>query len=185
MARRAKNEPYPLAPNYFFDLNGELAHGLGAYAVTEAGRIYSYFTHTYLAGSYQPQLGVYLKLRTPAGGILSKMLHQLVATLFVATDEPEAALVQHLDGNKRNNRSENLRWVSSQYVQRQSGLRRDNPSGYKGVTRLPGTEKYKATIGINGENQHLGCFDSPADAARAYNAAARRYEFGFLNAVPA
>lgn len=59
-----------------------------------------------------------------------------------------------------------------------SRLARENPprSGYRGVSRAKHgyRQPWTARIGHKGETYHLGYFADPADAARAYDEAARR-----------
>jgi hypothetical protein len=68
-------------------------------------------------------------------------------------------------------------------------MNRGRPKGqyktiYKGVSiNKPYTNKFRASIQINGEKKHLGYFDTAEDAARSYDIAARIYhgEFARLN----
>jgi hypothetical protein len=52
-------------------------------------------------------------------------------------------------------------------------LKRHNPAGFRGVTKRPnGT--YIAQIGVNYKRVHIGVYDTPEEAARAYDAEALR-----------
>lgn len=55
-----------------------------------------------------------LKVELSVGGKKSKMLvHRLIAEVFVENDDPiNKTMVTHLDGNKENNRAENLKWMN-------------------------------------------------------------------------
>ena len=53
-----------------------------------------------------------------------------------------------------------------------AGLRADNTSGLKGVSRYRG---WSAEIRVNGRLVHLGSFADRAKAGRAYDKAARYY----------
>ena len=58
-----------------------------------------------------------------------------------------------------------------------------NTSGFKGVSFRKDRGKYRAYISINNRIKHLGYYDTPEDAARAYDEAARFYfaEFACVN----
>lgn len=84
-------------------------------------------------------------------------------------DAPVGALVDHINGNRLDNRRANLRFVNRQQHARNSG-RRANCT-YKGIARS-GKQRWSAAITLDGRTTHLGTFGSPEEAALAYDAAA-------------
>ena len=52
-----------------------------------------------------------------------------------------------------------------------SRRRRDNTSGFTGATRRTDGKKWVASLRFRGRSLHLGSFDTPEDAARAYQEA--------------
>lgn len=55
---------------------------------------------------------LHLRLRKPGGAMKWMTIHKLVALAFLPAPTGDAAVVNHKDGNKRNNNPENLEWVS-------------------------------------------------------------------------
>lgn len=86
-------------------------------------------------------------------------------------------LVDHRNGNGLDNRRANLRPATEAQNRTSRRRRLDNTSGYKGVSWHKPSRRWTAVIAVRGRNQHLGSFDSPATAARAYDAAAH-VQFG-------
>jgi hypothetical protein len=82
------------------------------------------------------------------------------------------SFVDHVDRNGLNNTRANLRPATKAQNCRNTTLRRDNQSGFKGVTWTPHARRWRALIVAGGRRTHLGYFDDPATAARAYDAAA-------------
>lgn len=97
-------------------------------------------------------------------------MHRLI--LGYGPDDPH---VDHVNGDTLDNRRHNLRPAT--VSQNNANTRASwSSTGYKGVTRralADGTPRYAAKIGDNGTRRHLGTYDTPEDAARAYDAAAR------------
>lgn len=98
-------------------------------------------------------------------------------------------IVDHINGNKLDNRKKNLRIVTMSQSNMNRGLihfeRRQNVfSQYKGVWW--DRSKWRCAITVQGKKIYLGRFSNEIDAALAYNNAAIMYhgEFAKLNAVP-
>lgn len=82
--------------------------------------------------------------------------------------------VDHINGNKLDNRKSNLRLCSrSQNMANAPG--RGVTSRYKGVGWDRSRGKWHAKIMVDYKTINLGRFDSEIEAARAYDAAALRY----------
>ena len=101
---------------------------------------------------------------------------------LIADDAENGEVVDHINHNKLDNRSENLRICS----QKENLRNQKSGKRYKGVFYLKGRRKcWQAAIVVNGKKQFLGNFYSQEEAARAYNEAAIEYfgEFAYLNEV--
>jgi hypothetical protein len=90
-------------------------------------------------------------------------------------------LIDHKDTNTLNNQKENLRICTYSQNQRNSKLRKDNTSGYKGVSWKKKRNKWVAKISINSKQKHLGYFNDPKLAHDAYCKAAIEYFGDFAN----
>lgn len=89
------------------------------------------------------------------------------------------AHVDHVDMNGLNNTRGNIRPCTGVENRRNRGAQRNNTSGFKGVTWHKASNKWRAQIRQDGTRKHLGLFDSPEDAARAYDTAARELHGSF------
>lgn len=87
-------------------------------------------------------------------------------------DFPKDLEIDHINGDPLDNRIENLRVVEHQQNLFNSPKPKNNTSGFKGVEYLKNRQKYRARIGINKKKLHLGYFDDPIEAAKAYDKAA-------------
>ena len=82
--------------------------------------------------------------------------------------------IDHIDGNKANNKIENLRDVTKSQNQRNRGSVKGSLSIYCGVTKKS-EAKWCAKISVNKKQIHIGYFDTEEDAARAYDEHALMY----------
>lgn len=73
--------------------------------------------------------------------------------------------VDHINGIKTDNRPENLRDATHAENMRNSKLRKDNTSGFKGVTWDARAAKWQAQAHINGRCKFLGYFTEASEAA--------------------
>ncbi len=99
--------------------------------------------------------------------------HRLV-WLFFNEDLPP--VIDHIDGNKSNNRIENLRAADHTQNKHNVPKRRHNTTGAKGVVFHPKCtgKPYQAKIVSHGRTHSLGYYATVAEAAAAYEAGAKR-----------
>lgn len=67
--------------------------------------------------------------------------------------------IDHIDGNPRNNKIENLRECTLSQNQQNRRIGRDNKTGVKGVSWHKKNQKWRASIRLNKEQIHLGLFE--------------------------
>lgn len=97
-------------------------------------------------------------------------------------------LIDHIDGNKTNNKISNLRLVTEKENarNRRACINRKH-SEFKGVTLAVNTFKkpWRADIKVEGKSITIGNYRTKEEAAKAYNNAARIYfgEYARLNSV--
>jgi|SRR3972149_10393518 len=83
--------------------------------------------------------------------------------------------IDHINGDRLDNRKSNLRLATDSQNQANSRIRVDNTSGYKGVAKCTNKKKWFAQIQVNKKQIFLGRFSDIKDAVLAYNDAAIFY----------
>ena len=102
-----------------------------------------------------------------------KYLASRLAVLYMTGAWP-AKQVDHRDLDKSNDRWSNLRDATHNQNSMNIGKRRDNTSGFKGVTLHAETQKWHARICLMGKSRSLGLFGTPEAAHDAYVDAASK-----------
>jgi hypothetical protein len=155
--------------------------GYRNYQVSWWGRIRNAKTGRILKSNVSSN--TYLTLKLSRLGIAKSFsVHVLVAREWVKNPDNKRC-VDHIDGNKKNNHYENLRWATHSENSRNQKNQTNTSSIYKGVSLHKQSKKWVAHIRVNSKLQHLGIFTNERDAAEAYNAAAVEFykEFAKLN----
>ena len=103
----------------------------------------------------------------------SQKMHRMIM------GEPSGLEIDHINGNKLDNRRSNLRACTRQQNKLNRGPYANNKSGMKGVSWHAQTSKWRATIRFNNKITHLGLFNSKDAAHHAYSEAASRLHGDF------
>jgi hypothetical protein len=90
--------------------------------------------------------------------------------------------IDHRDGDKLNNRIENLREATVSQNAANKKMNITNRCGFKGV-RATENNRWRATIETNSKSYSLGTFDTPEEAHAAYVNAAKRLFGEFARAA--
>lgn len=80
--------------------------------------------------------------------------------------------IDHIDRDGLNNQKSNLRVATYSQNQFNAGIRKDNSTGYRGVIYCKRSKRYHAQIQANKRHKFIGSFQTPKEAACAYDKAA-------------
>lgn len=84
-------------------------------------------------------------------------------------DAPDNKQVDHINGNRLDNRRHNLRTCTNMQNSWNSARTSGSMSGFKGVSWHRNHKKWRTTITCNGKNHYLGYFFCVIKAAKAYD----------------
>lgn len=91
--------------------------------------------------------------------------------------------IDHRSRNKSDDRIENLRLSTTSQNRANTNLCSANTSGTKGVYWKVANKKWCSQIKVDGNNKHLGLFDSKSEASEVYRRAAKSH-FGEYAHIP-
>lgn len=148
--------------------------------------------------SYDPQTGVFTRrVRAAAAhagtraGSLRKCdgywklciddghyLAHRVAWFYVHGVWP-AHTIDHVNGNRLDNRLCNLREATRAENNRNLPRRANNTSGFKGVSKQTNNDTWMAYINVDGRHIHLGTYSTKEQAHAAYRAGSQKYHGSF------
>jgi hypothetical protein len=83
-------------------------------------------------------------------------------------------VIDHFDGDNGNDRFRNLRDISQRHNVVNQRMRRDNTSGFRGVSKH--RRRWRAAIQHGGRTIYLGKYDTPEQAAGVYDDASLIYQ---------
>ncbi len=111
---------------------------------------------------------------TTEKGTIHLRMHRLIL------DAPQNMEVDHINGNRLDNRRCNLRLATRSENGRNRGKNKSiSSSKFKGVTYHSRDQCWQAYIIVNKQKYHLGYFKSEIEAACAYNKAATQMHGAF------
>lgn len=100
-------------------------------------------------------------------------------------EAPKGMVVDHINGNKLDNRKSNLRICTQSGNTANGPIRSSNSSGFKGVSWDKRSSKWSVDITKDYKHIYGGKFDNLADAAKRYNELAIKFhgQFAKLNVI--
>jgi hypothetical protein len=140
--------------------------GPNAFSSVKGYRIFKRLFVGHIAGSLKKSDG-YIRICVDGKSFLA---HRLIWALVYG--EVPALDVDHADRDRANNKLSNLRLATRSQNCMNRTAHRTNKVGIKGVHWHRATGKWAACVRFDGQRKHLGVFDTIADAAAAYRAAA-------------
>ncbi len=127
-----------------------------------------------LAGSHRKDKGIQIKIKN-----IYYMAHRIIWVLAYGKAPEEGKVIDHINGNRSDNRLCNLRCVTQQEnLQNQHKAHKGNASGFLGVTWDAPHKAYKARIHVKGKDIFLGLYKTPKEAHNAYLVAKQMHHQG-------
>jgi len=94
---------------------------------------------------------------------------------------PAGLDVDHINGDRQDNRKKNLRLCSRSQNMQKAKKRSGTKSRFRGLSWDRTRQKWMVTIQADAKLTYIGRFDDEEEAARAYDAAAKRLHGEFAN----
>jgi len=127
------------------------------------------------AGSKHPEGGYQVCYK------YKRYLHCRLVWVYVHGSDPGALEIDHINGNRADDRIKNLRLANRIEQQWNVGKTKRNTSGYKGVSFYKRLNKWRADITVDKKRKTLGYFNTAEEASTAYQKAAAILHGDFKN----
>jgi len=108
-------------------------------------------------------------------------LHCRLIWMYVYGVDPSDLEIDHINGNRADDRIQNLRIATRAQQQWNVGKTKSNTSGCKGVSFYKRLNKWRADIRLEGRQKNLGYFTTLEEAKVAYQKAADALHKEFKN----
>lgn len=108
---------------------------------------------------------------------LNQKAHRIAWAMYHGEYAPKDMVIDHIDGDRSNNKISNLRLVSKKENSKNRAIPSNNTSGHMGVRWIDDRKKWHAIIVVNGSQKHIGYFEKLEDAIKARKSA--EIEYGF------
>ncbi len=136
--------------------------GYGLFAIVDDEDYEELSKYKWHAFKSRPTSATYA-IRNPPNKKTTRRMHRLIM------NPKKGEQVDHINGNGLDNRKSNLRICTNTQNQYNRKLNRRNKTGYKGVHWNKEKCKYRASIRHNKKLVFIGDFNSPIEAAKAYD----------------
>lgn len=111
------------------------------------------------------------------GGSLLGRAHLSHRVIWKYMTGENPGTIDHIDGNRKNNKWSNLRSVTMLENNRNSQTYRNNTSGHVGVVYVKPTNRWRAQAKQDGKYRYFGTYDTLEEAVRARKAGAKKIGF--------
>lgn len=126
--------------------------------------------------SWQKQYDGYAQGRVSGHMML---MHRAIMTLEIGRELLPTEEIDHINGNRLDNRVENLRICTRAENNKNQKKRKDNKAGIKGIRERKG--RWQARIQTEGKSICLGSFSNKEKAQEAYRQAAKAQHKDYAN----
>jgi HNH endonuclease/NUMOD1 domain len=146
-------------------VQGKILSNYPKYVIQENGEIFSLYKKVHLVGTTNTSSVTYdhMTLTTTVDGkkkVKSVAVHILVATAYCPITTPDCTMVDHIDGNKRNNAASNLEWVTPAENARRAHKMKRNTGSDRAVEQYSKEWKFIAKFSSLSQAQRATGVDS-------------------------
>ncbi len=125
------------------------------YEISNHGRLWSWKSHVYVQGKYDKDGYIEFGMKHVSGKMKYYRIHRLVALAFIPNPDNKP-VVDHIDGDVKNNHVNNLRWATVSENTFHSRKHKPSVTGVKGITFK--NNKYRVRMQCKDKYLSLGSY---------------------------